>query len=72
MALARSLRVVQSKLKKMEKDNKENMEKFPHLKFEELPDSYSQPENIISKSQYLYLYLKVEKSSFKYNCFNTT
>ena len=56
--VARSLRVVQSKLKKMEKDNKENMEKFPHLKFEELPDSYSQPENIISKSQVSILYLK--------------
>ena len=56
--VARSLRVVQSKLKKMEKDNKENMEKFPHLKFEELPDSYSQPENIITKSQVSILYLK--------------
>ena len=46
------------KIKKMEKDNRENMEKFPHLKFEELPDSYSQPENIIAKSQVSILYLK--------------
>ena len=56
--VARSLRVVESKLKKMEKDNRENMEKFPHLKFEELPDSYSQPENIVAKSQVSILYLK--------------
>ena len=56
--VARSLRVVESKLKKMEKDNKENMEKFPHLKFQELPDSYSQPEKIIAKSQVSILYLK--------------
>ena len=56
--VARSLRVVLSKLKKMEKDNRENMEKFPHLMFEELPDSYSQPENIIAKSQVSILYLK--------------
>ena len=56
--VARSLRVVESKLKRMEKDNKENMNKFPHLKFEELPDSYSQPENIVAKSQVSILYLK--------------
>ena len=56
--VARSLRMVEAKLKKMEKDNKENMEKFPHLKFEELPDSYSQPEKIIAKSQLSILYLK--------------
>ena len=34
------------------------MEKFPHLKFEELPDPYSQPEKIIAKSQVSILYLK--------------
>ena len=42
----------------MEKDNKSNMEKFPTLKFEELPDPYSQPEKIIAKSQVSILYLK--------------
>ena len=44
--VARSLRKVEHKLKGMEKDNKSNMEKFPHLNFEELPDPYSQPEKI--------------------------
>ena len=56
--VARSLRKVEHKLKGMEKDNKSNMEKFPHLKFEELPDPYSQPEKIIAKSQVSILYLK--------------
>ena len=42
----------------MEQSNKSNMDKFPHLKFEELPDPYSQPEKIIAKSQVSILYLK--------------
>ena len=56
--VSRSLRKVERKLKDMERDNKSNMEKFPHLKFEELPDPYSHPEKIIAKSQVSILYLK--------------
>ena len=36
----------------------EDQDKYPHLKFEELPDPYSQPEKIIQKSQVSILYLK--------------
>ena len=56
--VARSLRKVEKKLSEMEQSNKSNMDKFPHLKFEELPDPYSQPEKIIAKSQVSILYLK--------------
>ena len=56
--VARILRKVEKKLSEMEQSNKSNMDKFPHLKFEELPDPYSQPEKIIAKSQVSILYLK--------------
>ena len=42
----------------MEQSNISNRNKYPHLKFEELPDPYSQPEKIIQKSQVSILYLK--------------
>ena len=42
----------------MEQSNTSNRNKYPHLKFEELPDPYSQPEKIIQKSQVSILYLK--------------
>jgi hypothetical protein len=56
--VSRSLRKVQRKLQEMEQSNISNRNKFPHLKFEELPDPYSQPEKIIQKSQVSILYLK--------------
>ena len=56
--VSRSLRKVYSKLKEMEQSNISNRNKYPHLKFEELPDPYSQPEKIIQKSQVSILYLK--------------
>ena len=42
----------------MEQSNTSNRNKYPHLKFEELPDPYSQPEKIVQKSQVSILYLK--------------
>ena len=56
--VARSLRKVHRKLQEMEQSNISNRNKYPHLKFEELPDPYSQPEKIIKKSQVAILYLK--------------
>lgn len=56
--VARSLRKVKTKLEEMEDRNKSNMNKFPHLKFEELPDPFSNAEKIIDKSQVSILYLK--------------
>jgi uncharacterized protein len=56
--VSRSLRTVQRKLQEMEQANISNRKTFPHLKFEELPDPYSQPEKIIQKSQVSILYLK--------------
>ena len=49
--VSRSLRKVYAKLNEMEQSNTSNRNKYPHLKFEELPDPYSQPEKIIQKSQ---------------------
>ncbi len=56
--VSRSLRRVLRKLQEMEQSNTSNRETFPHLKFEELPDPYSQPDKIIQKSQVSILYLK--------------
>tara|TARA_B100001057_G_scaffold349609_1_gene351056 strand:- start:1459 stop:3237 length:1779 start_codon:yes stop_codon:yes gene_type:complete len=56
--VSRSLRKVYAKLNEMEQSNTSNRNKYPHLKFEELPDPYSQPEKIIQKSQVSILYLK--------------
>ena len=54
--VSRSLRRVLRKLQEMEQSNTSNRETFPHLKFEELPDPYSQPDKIIQKSQVSILY----------------
>ena len=56
--VSRSLRKVFRKLEEMDQSNISNRNKYPHLKFEELPDPYSQPEKIIKKSQVSILYLK--------------
>ena len=56
--VARSLNIVSKKLESMEQTNARHRRKMNHLKFEELPDSATEPEKIISKGQMSILYLK--------------
>ena len=56
--VARSLRIVSKKLENMEQTNARHRRKMSHLKFEELPDSATEPEKIISKGQMSILYLR--------------
>ena len=49
--VARSLNIVSKKLESMEQTNARHRKKNNHLKFEELPDSATEPEKIISKGK---------------------